>query len=178
MVVSEQLAIKTGGDSAAWSINASRIAAGIITGVGFLGAGTIINIRNTQVGLTTAALIWFSATLGIAIGAGYYEVAGAATGVALLVVLCFRFVIVFLPTIRRLRMSVRLPKEDVNTREMEKFLKKEGFKVDMSHAIFSVEQDKVDMTFDLTTSSKARLEDLVELLQEKFGAIDRIFFEG
>jgi putative Mg2+ transporter-C (MgtC) family protein len=48
-----------------------RIAAQVVTGIGFLGAGTIIRSRFHIVGLTTAATIWTLAALGLAIGAGY-----------------------------------------------------------------------------------------------------------
>lgn len=49
-----------------------RIAAGIVTGIGFLGAGTIFRAKNTIKGLTTAASLWAVAGLGLAIGAGLY----------------------------------------------------------------------------------------------------------
>lgn len=48
----------------------SRIAAGIVVGVGFLGAGTLIHTKSTVHGLTTAAGIWMVAAIGMAIGAG------------------------------------------------------------------------------------------------------------
>lgn len=51
----------------------SRIAAGIVTGIGFLGAGAIIRNEGFISGLTTAATIWFIAAVGISIGLGYYE---------------------------------------------------------------------------------------------------------
>jgi putative Mg2+ transporter-C (MgtC) family protein len=50
----------------------SRIAAGIVTGIGFLGAGTIFRDKNHVQGLTTAASVWAVSGLGIAVGAGYY----------------------------------------------------------------------------------------------------------
>jgi len=51
----------------------SRIAAGIITGIGFLGAGTIIRFKASVLGLTTAASLWGVAGLGIALGSGFYK---------------------------------------------------------------------------------------------------------
>ncbi len=52
-----------------------RMPAQVISGIGFLGAGTIIVTRRNQIkGLTTAAGLWTSATIGIAIGIGFYEV--------------------------------------------------------------------------------------------------------
>lgn len=56
-----------------------RIAAQVVTGVGFLGAGTIIRSRVSVAGLTTAATVWFVAALGLVIGAGQFVVAGVAT---------------------------------------------------------------------------------------------------
>lgn len=53
----------------------SRIAAGVITGIGFIGAGTIIQARGSVTGLTTAATLWAVAGLGLVIGAGYYMAA-------------------------------------------------------------------------------------------------------
>jgi putative Mg2+ transporter-C (MgtC) family protein len=57
----------------------ARLGAQVISGIGFLGAGTIIVTRHQQVkGLTTAAGLWASACLGLAIGVGFYEGALAA----------------------------------------------------------------------------------------------------
>lgn len=57
----------------------SRIAAGIVTGIGFLGAGMIYIHRTTPQGLTTAAGIWATSGIGMAIGSGLYVVGIAAT---------------------------------------------------------------------------------------------------
>lgn len=54
--------------------DASRFGAQVINGIGFLGAGTIITVRQQQIkGLTTAAGLWASACMGLAIGVGFYE---------------------------------------------------------------------------------------------------------
>lgn len=50
----------------------ARIAAQVISGVGFLGAGTIIKEKGSVVGLTTASCIWLVACVGLAVGAGFY----------------------------------------------------------------------------------------------------------
>lgn len=63
----------------------ARVAAQIVTGIGFLGGGTIIQTRGTILGLTTAATIWVVASLGICIGLGYPEVAVAYSLVVILV---------------------------------------------------------------------------------------------
>ena len=65
--------------------DASRIASQIVTGVGFLGAGTIFVRKNAVSGLTTAAGIWATAGIGMAIGAGLYGV-GIASAVVIIIV--------------------------------------------------------------------------------------------
>lgn len=60
-------------------IDPSRIAAQVVSGIGFLGAGTIIKEGATVKGLTTAATLWAVACIGLAIGAGFYWGAIAAT---------------------------------------------------------------------------------------------------
>ncbi len=66
-----------------------RIAAQIVTGIGFLGAGAILRGRANIHGLTTAATIWVNAAIGVAAGAGLFAVASIAAGltVAVLVLL-------------------------------------------------------------------------------------------
>ena len=57
----------------------SRLAAAIITGIGFIGAGTVLQTRERIVGLTTAASIWLTASVSIAVGTGNYVLAIAGT---------------------------------------------------------------------------------------------------
>ncbi|MEE8359318.1 MAG: MgtC/SapB family protein [Candidatus Omnitrophota bacterium] len=65
----------------------SRIAAGIVTGIGFLGAGTIIRGRTSIQGLTTAASLWGVAGIGMALGCGFYKAAIFAAVVMFLTLL-------------------------------------------------------------------------------------------
>jgi putative Mg2+ transporter-C (MgtC) family protein len=68
----------------------SRIAAGVITGIGFIGAGTIIQAGGIVLGLTTAATLWAVAGLGLVIGAGYYWVAIIFAAIIILTLVIFR----------------------------------------------------------------------------------------
>ena len=70
----------------------SRIAAGVITGIGFIGAGTIIQARGIVLGLTTAATLWAVAGLGLVIGAGYYWIAILFTALILLTLIIFGYI--------------------------------------------------------------------------------------
>jgi putative Mg2+ transporter-C (MgtC) family protein len=65
----------------------TRIAAQIVTGIGFLGAGAILRTDNRVHGLTTAATIWVNAALGVAAGAGEYRLAAVGGAITLIVLL-------------------------------------------------------------------------------------------
>ena len=68
----------------------SRLGAGVVAGIGFIGAGTIIVTKRRQVkGLTTAAGLWTCAIIGLAIGAGYFEAALLSTIIILLAEIFF-----------------------------------------------------------------------------------------
>ena len=67
----------------------SRVAAQIVTGVGFLGAGTILRSGVTIAGLTTAATIWATAAIGMAVGSGLYIVSVSGTVLVLVILYVF-----------------------------------------------------------------------------------------
>jgi putative Mg2+ transporter-C (MgtC) family protein len=69
--------------------NDAVIAAQIVTGVGFLGAGTILRDRGRIVGLTTASIIWLAAAIGMSVGVGLILLALCTTAIALLVLWLF-----------------------------------------------------------------------------------------
>jgi putative Mg2+ transporter-C (MgtC) family protein len=85
----------------------TRIAAQIVTGIGFLGAGAIIRQGLSVRGLTTAATLWVVAAIGLAVGAGYYSGALITTGLVVLALwplrlVAYRFVRRFRPEEGRL----------------------------------------------------------------------------
>jgi putative Mg2+ transporter-C (MgtC) family protein len=65
----------------------ARMASNIVVGVGFLGAGIIMQVGNKAFGLTTAATIWVTAAIGTAIGFGMYVLGGLATLIVVLILL-------------------------------------------------------------------------------------------
>src|SRR6516162_8944975 len=70
----------------------TRIGAQIITGIGFLGAGSVLHAHGFVIGLTTAATIWVVAGVGMALGSGMYLVAIFATGMSLVTLYLLSFV--------------------------------------------------------------------------------------
>ncbi|MCK5805948.1 MAG: MgtC/SapB family protein [Lentisphaeria bacterium] len=91
----------------AYSHDPARIAAQIVTGVGFLGAGTIIKSGFTIRGLTTATCLWVVAAIGMAVGAGMYVPATIATVLALTGMLTMSALETVLPQEKRKRLRVR-----------------------------------------------------------------------
>ncbi|MCX2454021.1 MgtC/SapB family protein [Pedobacter sp. PLR] len=72
--------------------NRDRVAANIITGVGFLGAGVIFRNNISVSGITTAASIWISAAIGMLVGIGAYELAGISMVLALFILYAMDYI--------------------------------------------------------------------------------------
>ena len=71
------------------ALDPTRMAGQVVSGIGFLGAGTILRSRASVRGLTTAASLWTVAAIGLAVGAGFVGAAIASTGMVLLALLGF-----------------------------------------------------------------------------------------
>lgn len=84
MIVSEVIPLIAEGPESIMRADPSRIAAQVVSGIGFLGAGTIIQARGSVHGLTTAAVIWVAAGIGLCIGVGLPVFAVGVTAMVLL----------------------------------------------------------------------------------------------
>jgi putative Mg2+ transporter-C (MgtC) family protein len=92
-------------------VDPTRIAAQIVTGIGFLGAGAIIRQGLSVRGLTTAATLWLVAAIGMATGAGYWDAALITTFGALLILgplrtVAYRGLVRFRPALHRLLVEI------------------------------------------------------------------------
>lgn len=90
-------------------IDPSRIGSTIVTGVGFLGGGMILRSPDRVYGLTTAAGIWVAAAIGMLVGAGYYVIAVAGTGIGIATITLFR-------RLEKRLSAVKEPREPVASR--------------------------------------------------------------
>lgn len=84
----------------------ARLIAQVVSGIGFLGAGTIIVTRHSILGLTTAASLWAVAGLGIAVGMGYYEIA-IISALVVIGVLAFLQKIIHIDTLQKIEIKYR-----------------------------------------------------------------------
>lgn len=87
MLTSLYMSANYGQDAAS---DPARIAAGVIIGIGFLGAGTIIRSGTSVIGLTTAASLWTVAGIGLAVGCGFYTAGYVTTLIVLLTLYTLR----------------------------------------------------------------------------------------
>lgn len=97
----------------------ARVAAQVVTGIGFIGGGTVLRHGATVFGLTTAATLWVSASIGMACGAGMYGLAITATVLSILVLVSVRLfeknvLISSTKNTRRLKMSISCLNENSN----------------------------------------------------------------
>jgi putative Mg2+ transporter-C (MgtC) family protein len=136
----------------------ARLAAQIVSGIGFIGAGTIMQARGVVTGLTSAATIWVVAAIGIAIGAGFYiEAAGAGILVT--------GVLAGLGTLEyRLRRARRVVNCTVRAKPftpmevVESILDPAGIRI-LNKGIYDHPEDR---TFELRLAGPARQFDLVQ----------------
>lgn len=174
MVVSDVIAAQWAAATSTVWLDRGRIAAGIITGVGFLGAGTIITVGGHQRGLTTAAMIWFVAALGIAVGAGLYVIATAATVLALLLVVGLEFVEGRLRSAERFILTLEVPEGLDVADDVMAFLKRQKLLVQPSRLRVADRGESVEMSFDISSRSRPRLDLLLKTLLEEFPAARRV----
>jgi putative Mg2+ transporter-C (MgtC) family protein len=107
LVTTHQLALMHNVPLEAIRIDPTRMAQGIMTGIGFLGAGVVIREGLTIRGLTTAASIWMTAAIGILIGMAFYTPAVLATVMTLLVLSLFRWIENVIPSLHFGQLTVR-----------------------------------------------------------------------
>ncbi len=122
----------------------TRLGAQVIAGIGFIGAGTIIVTKRRQVkGLTTAAGLWASAIVGLAIGAGYVEAALIATAMILLVELVLsRFEWFLMSTARDIHLYVEYKENDA-LEKIDEYLRNRAIVVSDLHITKSAGSSKL-----------------------------------
>jgi putative Mg2+ transporter-C (MgtC) family protein len=136
----------------------TRVAAQIVTGVGFIGAGTILHARGAVVGLTSAATIWVVAAIGVALGSGYY-LEGIATTLVVLAVLAGLGRVEKLVQRQSMRSTITIHAHPGPTvlEDLETLVRRAGLEV----SAVSSRQENVDLVIDLDIRGSKRLHDQV-----------------
>jgi putative Mg2+ transporter-C (MgtC) family protein len=111
-------------------LDPTRMAQGIMTGIGFLGAGVIFKEGLSVRGLTTAASIWITAAIGILLGAGFYLPAALATVATLGILSVFRWLERLVPTEIYANHSLRFRRESVIPEDsLRELIQHHGFSI-------------------------------------------------
>lgn len=143
--------------SSAVVFNPDRMAQGIITGIGFLGAGAILREEKLVRGLTTAGCIWFVAGLGIVIGKGQYGLAFLATASALVVLVLLRFLEGKLSITQYQEVVIRAASKDHDDimNNCQDLFKKHGLRIEKKNTRIDNSRNETEMSYTLIHKRKA-----------------------
>ncbi|WP_326492945.1 MgtC/SapB family protein [Alicyclobacillus fastidiosus] len=129
------------------SLDPSRIAAQVVSGIGFLGAGTIIVQRQAVRGLTTAAGLWTTSGIGLAVGGGMYEIAFGATALVLIALELLSRVTVFVP--KTVRLTILVEDNSTGIRGIMEAIERAGIKVSNYHINFIRPSENKHLTIEM-----------------------------
>lgn len=146
------------------SFDASRIAASVVTGISFLGAGVIFVKGNSIKGLTTAAGIWATSGIGLALGAGMYTVGVVSTVVLIAIQLSLHRFVGGLDSMSMSDISVTVVYSPEAVDRLTEMLAKQGIKI---HRCNAIKGDDNTVTLNMTVKSEADLEyaDMVNIFE-------------
>ena len=147
------------------SLDPTRMAQGIMTGIGFLGAGTIIKDGPSVRGLTTAASIWITAAIGILIGIGFYFPAAVATILTLGTLSVFRWIENQIPAQFYAQFVIRFARNEAMPEiEMRRVLGNYGFTIANLNYRLDVESDSFEYQMVIRTNSEDNASRLAQAL--------------
>ena len=156
--------------STATAHDPGRVAAGIITGVGFLGAGVIIRMEHGVRGLTTAACLWLVAALGVTIGMDLYLVSIIAGVLAIVVLFGLSRLERVLPEIRRRQVGVTLEGKPAGAAQVAEVLSSCGCRIVGK----SIEYDGQSNVSQVEFSVRIREKEDPVLLVEKIASLENV----
>ncbi|HCL80731.1 MAG TPA: magnesium transporter MgtC [Nitrospiraceae bacterium] len=142
----------------------ARIAAQIVTGIGFLGAGAILRHGNYIRGLTTAASLWIVSAIGMAVGFGEYMIAGFTSLLVLVNLAILKNIEDILPTNRYASLLIKIKgTEELKTKEL---LKGCGIKIIGTKLKFMKEQNIVEQEISLRYKNHDQLTEAIRIIKD------------
>lgn len=140
----------------------ARLAAQVVSGIGFLGAGAILRYGTSIKGLTTATSLWTIAIVGLAVGAGHYISAVAATGLLLIILVLLNIIEKrFIRTYTTVSLTIEAHDRVGFIDEVKDMLKHEGKHVISTSFSKDLERQTISMTVVLKTLEEEPMESLV-----------------
>lgn len=166
MIVSLQFGRVFGDSGGAIRLDPARVAYGIMTGIGFLGAGTIIRYGVGVRGLTTAASLWCTAAIGLACGFSMYIIAVAATGLVLFALLALTRMDLHIPSRKYKTVMVALASGPDNVERLKARLEPHNMRV-VDVEILHDNVKKIDrITLHLSIGARVKRLDFLEWLKD------------
>jgi len=150
----------------------SRIAAQVISGIGFLGAGAIIKYGANVKGLTTAASIWAIAVIGLAVGAGMFFISFAGVAAVLFALTIMNFLekrIFKERSFRTLKLVIK--KRECDIKKLEEALKEQDVKVISTGFETNISEATHTVTFQVGVTKSLNIQRLTDALESMEGMV-------
>ncbi len=153
-------------------LDPSRIAAQVVSGIGFLGAGSILLRGNSVRGLTTAASIWSVAALGLASGGGMYFAASISTAIILIILAGIKpLEEAYRARVQTCVVHMRAERDALTADQLKKVLSVRGGQIRRLH-VAPAENDLEDTTIHLVRVSEADIRTGAAKLRDQPGVLD------
>ncbi len=151
----------------------TRIAAGVVTGIGFVGGGAIIHQGLNIRGLTTAAVIWTACALGLACGVGEFFIAAITLVVSILSLILLGVAEVkFFPAEKTKRLTLTYESDTMDLKKIRNEISQAGFIFRDLNMSESLELKRTSLVFSVKAPEEFELHELVKSLREAGNLVD------
>jgi len=172
MIISEGYYLQTAANPQFMRIDPTRIAAGAMTGVGFLGAGVILKTGLSVQGLTTAACIWIVSAIGLAVGAGQYVAAVAGFVITFISLWLLRILESQMPRLSY-RYVTMVTDDSAEEKTVIQPFEKKGFRIVKMDYSMALREKERTFVFTVTTRNDEAIKEVIEEVAG-LGAVRRI----
>jgi putative Mg2+ transporter-C (MgtC) family protein len=155
-------------------VDKGRAIQGILTGIGFLGAGTIMNVGFANRGLTTAAMVWFTAALGIAIGSGQFALAVMGTVCALFTTIALERIesVIYFPERFYLKITMGGTSDFISS--LESAVAERRYRTKLTYLACDQKDESMTVHFEVSTWKKRDPQGLANALRQRFTTITKL----
>jgi putative Mg2+ transporter-C (MgtC) family protein len=150
-----------------------RLPLGILTGVGFIGAGAIVRKGEMVLGITTAATMWFATVVGLCLGGGQLVLGSTATVIGFLVLWAFRFAEQRLETYQRGALTVVSDGTNVSAQSLSRLLRSEQIHIKSSSVRYEASEHRNRFQFEIRwhREDPAEMPDVIDRLRQLPGVV-------
>jgi len=126
-----------------------RLPLGILTGVGFIGAGAIVRKNELVLGVTTAATMWFATVVGLCMGGGQLILGSVSTLIGFIVLWGLRFIEKHVERYQLAGLKITVQGDEFSLDEMGKYLKAAGFRIKSLSLVDHIQQQLVQFDYEV-----------------------------